>query len=289
MHPRCRWSSERSAHRARPAACLLLLVGLHAEGAPEPLRSEEQAVINFGFATQLGSGIYSISGRTLQVYRLPIGYTLPAEDVSRLSVRLTAPLTIGFLDFKARDVIDSGLPEHLDAFSFVPGIAFDVAVAPDWQLEPFAEAGIARDRGGDVDQRVYSIGLRSRYDLERGPADWQIYGEALRTVVRQSSTGETDDFSRLRLGATARRPFDSGGEGRRADFLVYGFAEAFTDAPAGPAGQPRDSNALQFEVGLTLGATQSLRIWRMPLPRIGLGYRFGDGVTVYRLVLGSPY
>jgi hypothetical protein len=65
-----------------------------------------------------------------------------------------------------------------------------------------------------VDQRVYSLGLRGRYDLERGTVDWQAYGEL------------------VRVGATARRPFDAEGTGRRADFLVYGFTDAYTDAPA---------------------------------------------------------
>jgi len=30
-------------------------------------------------------------------------------------------------------------------------------------------------------------------------------------------------------------------------------------------------------------------LWRIPLPRVGFGYRFGDGVSVYRIVFGSPY
>jgi hypothetical protein len=99
-----------------------------------------------------------------------------------------------------------------------------------------------------------------------------------------------DDFTRLRVGATARRPFDAEGTGHRADFLVYGFADAYTDAPAGPAGEIDNADHLQFEVGFTLGATETIRIWRIPLPRLGFGYRFGgDGLSVYRIVFGSPY
>jgi hypothetical protein len=30
-------------------------------------------------------------------------------------------------------------------------------------------------------------------------------------------------------------------------------------------------------------------LWGLPVPRIGLAYRFGDGVSVYRLVFGSPF
>lgn len=272
-----------------PACLLLAMLAATAAAAPAPLSSSEQAVLNFGFATQLGSGIYSLSGRTLQVYRLPFGYMLPHEDDAPLKVRLTLPLTIGFLDFKPQDVADTGLPEQLDSFSFVPGVELDYVLDEHWAVQPFAEAGIARDRNTEVDQRVYSLGLRGRYDVERGPVAWQAYGEIVHVAVEQVSFDQTDDFTRLRLGLTARRPFVSARPGRRADFLVYGFTELFTDAPVGPAGEPSDGGELQYEVGFTLGATGEIRLWRIPLPRVGFGYRFGNGLSVYRIVFGSPY
>lgn len=272
-----------------PACLSLSLLAATAAAATTPLNSSEQAVLNFGFATQLGSGIYSLSGRTLQVYRLPFGYDLPHDDDAPLAVRLTLPLTIGFLDFEPQDVVDTGLPEQLDSVSFVPGVEFDYALNEHWAVQPFAEAGIARDRNAEVDQRVYSLGLRSRYDLERGPVAWQAYGEMVHVVVEQVSFDQTDDFTRLRIGLTARRAFAPGQTGRRSDFLVYGFTESFTDAPTGPAGEPDGRNELQYEVGFTLGATEAIRLWRIPLPRVGFGYRFGDDLSVYRVVFGSPY
>jgi hypothetical protein len=220
------------------SSCLLLLLfGTAAAAAPRPLSSSEQAVLNFGFATQLGSGVYSLSGRTLQVYRLPFGYTLPLEDDAPVQVRLTLPFTIGFLDFEPGDMVDTGLPHTLDSFSLVPGLEFDHAVDERWHLQPFVEAGIARDTGADVDQRVYSLGLRSRYNVERGAVAWQAYGELVRVVVDQVSFDQTDDFTRLRVGAT-----------------------------------------------------ETISVWRIPLPRIGFGYRFGaNDLSVYRIVFGSPY
>lgn len=271
-----------------PLASLLVMACATA-GAATPLTRNEQAVINFGFATQLGSGIYSMSGRTLQVYRLPFGYTFPGDAQSRSTVRLTLPVTIGFIDFKPGDVVETGLPEGLDAVSFVPGIAVDVLARDDWQLEPFVEAGVARDQSGEMDQRVYSLGLRSRYDIDRGAVGWQVYNEAVHVVVEQVAAGGTDDFTRLRLGTTARRPFQLDGEGRRPDFLAYGLIEGFTDTPKGPADGGNGDLPVQVELGMTFGATETLRLWGMPLPRIGIGYRFGEGLSVVRIVFGSPY
>jgi len=273
-------------------ACLssLLLVTSVPALAGAPLTRNEQAVINFGFATQLGSGIYSLSGRTLQVYRLPFSYAPPSHDDARVRPRITLPLTLGLVDFKPRDVVETGAPEHIDSLSFVPGLALHIKVREDWALEPFAEAGIARDQSGEADQNVYAVGLRSRYDFGRGLTDWQLYNELVHVVVEQDSLESTDDFTRFRIGTTARRPFDTYRTGRRADFETYGLFEVAMDPPGGPAAsRPQGGEALQYEVGFTLGATEPLLLWRIKLPRVGFGYRFGEGLSVYRIVFGSPY
>src|SRR5262245_20657056 len=63
----------------RIALACFLMVSSVAAHAQSPLTRSEQAVINFGFATQLGSGVYTMSGRTLQVYKIPFGYDFGHE------------------------------------------------------------------------------------------------------------------------------------------------------------------------------------------------------------------
>jgi hypothetical protein len=272
-------------------ACLLLLSAFRAEAeTAQPLSEGEQSLINFGFATQLGSGVYSLSGRTLQVYNLPLSWDLPERDDARVQFRLMLPVTIGFLDFRAVDVLDNGLPQHLDTYGFVPGVEADVRINASWIVQPFAQAGFAHDATSAANERVHAAGLRSYVDFGRGVTRWQQYGEVVHVVVEQPSDGGTDDFTRLRVGLTARRPFDDLGTGQREDILGYAFVEVFTDAPAGPATKDSDCGSPpQYEVGFTLGATQGLHLWKLPIPRLGFGYRFGDGLHVYRFVIGSPY
>lgn len=278
----------RAARVVALAPCLLLCIApAHGQS---PLTRSEQAFVDFGFATQLGSGVYTMSGRTLQVYKLPFSYEFDHADDARARVRLTLPVTFGILDFKPIDVVETGLPESLDSLGFVPGLALEVMLSPDWRLEPFAEAGIARDRTSDLDERIYAAGVRSRHDRVHGVTDWQLHGELMYVGVEQRSLDHTNDFTRLRLGTTARRPFDAAGQGRRADYLAYGFADFFLDASDSALNaEPGAGSDPQFEFGMTFGATEPIRIWRIPLPRIGLGYRFGDGLSVYRLVLGAPF
>lgn len=272
-------------------AALLVLASLAAESqAAQPLTRSEETLINFGFATQLGSGVYSLSGRTLQVYNLPFEWNLPQREDTRVQWRLLLPFTIGFLDFKPVDVIDNGLPEHLDSFAFVPGVAADIRLGGGWTLEPYAQAGIARDRTSEATERVYALGLRSHYDFDGGVTHWQQSNELVHVVVDQDETESRDDFTRLRVGFTARRPFKEAATGQRADVLGYAFIELYADAPAGPAAQDDDhASPPQYELGFTLGATAGLHLWKIPVPRVGFGYRFGDGLQVYRLVLGAPF
>ena len=283
------WQLVRTPRRA--VLCGLLLThGLAARAAePQLLTRSEQSVINFGFATQLGSGVYSVSGRTLQVYRLPFGYTFPAAEESRLRVSLTLPVTIGLLDFKPLDVVDNGLPESLDTLSFVPGLEFRIRVRDGWQLKPFVEAGVARDRTSELEQQVYAFGLRNTNVLVHGDTEWEFSEEILRVIVDQQGVG-SDDCTRLRVGATARRPFGSVTTARRADVLFYGVVDGYTDTPGGPAeGESDNGGGAQVEIGVTFGTTEPLRIWGIPLPRVGIGYRFGEELSVFRLVLGTPF
>ena len=269
--------------------CLLVCVGV-AANAQSPLTRSEQSFVDFGFASQLGSGVYTMSGRTLQVYRIPFAYDFEHADDARVRARLTLPVTLGFLDFEAIDVIDTGLPDTIDSLSFVPGLLVEVVLSPRWTLQPFAEAGVARDRTSDLDQRIYSTGLRGVYDVSHGATAWQSYNELLYSHVDQRSLDRSDDFARLRIGVTARRAFDAEGYGRRADYLGYAFVDQFLERPEGTLnGEEHGGGDAQFELGFTFGATEPIRIWRIPLPRIGVGYRFGSGISVYRLVFGAPF
>ena len=267
-----------------------LLAGPALAATPMLMTRQEQAVINFGFATQLGSGIYTLSGRTLQVYRLPFAVTLPAADEARVHMRFTLPVTIGLANFNPIDVLKNGLPQNLDTLSFVPGVEFSVAIADNWHLEPFVEAGIAQDRTNDLDQRVYSVGLRSRYELQDGLTDWEFLEEILHVTVEQKSVDTTDDCTRFRLGVTARRAFDVTAMNRHPDFLVYGMVDVYTNTPNGPAeGEASEGGGSQLELGITFGTVEPMRIWHVPLPRLGLGYRVGEDLSVFRVVFGTPF
>ncbi len=182
------------------------------------LSADEQNVANFAFATQLGSGVYSVSGRTLQIYRLPFSHTLKSTDDSGFGVELTLPVTFGFYDFKLQDTADGDIPTDVDALSFVPGLTLVIELQPQWTLEPYVEAGIARARETDADSFVYAGGLRSLYVFDGKGFDWLLRNDLTLAGVDLRGTEGSDRFARLQTVVTAQRPF---ARGSSVDYLLY--------------------------------------------------------------------
>jgi hypothetical protein len=85
----------------------------------------------------------------------------------------------------------------------------------------------------------------------------------------------------------ARRAFnrDSG-----IDYLVYALNDYYLDQPKGPVeGARQGGSPVQYEIGVTFGTLETRHIWRIPVPRVGIGYRFGSSLDVFRIVFGTPY
>jgi hypothetical protein len=61
----------------RTLVFLAVLVASDPAGAAAAaLRQSQQPIANFAFASQLGAGVYSVEGRSVQIYRLPFEWEL---------------------------------------------------------------------------------------------------------------------------------------------------------------------------------------------------------------------
>jgi hypothetical protein len=275
-----------------PRLSWLLVVPLASAAAPsargqESLTRAEQNVVNFAFATQLGSGVYSVSGRTLQIYRLPFSHELKSGDDSSFGVVLTLPVTFGFYDFELQDVANGDIPTDVDAISFVPGLTFVFEVQPGWNLEPYLEAGLSRARDADADSTVYAGGLMSLYEFDGKGFDWQLRNDLVYAGMDIHGAAGSDQFTRFQTVLTARRPI---ARESSVDYLLYVLNDFYLDQPNGPITSAEQGGAsMQYEVGMTLGTTELRRIWGIPLPRVGIGYRFGSDLDVVRIVFGTPF
>jgi hypothetical protein len=278
---------------ADSSACLAAIIALSViapASAQDQLRASEEQLVNYAFATQLGSGVYSISGRTLQIYRLPFRYVITEPEEHRPGIRLTLPLTVGFVDFKPQDVLDTGLPHDLDTLSFVPGIELDYELTPRWHLLPFAQAGRAWDLASDSDATVFSFGVHAAAAKGYQSFDLRFDVGATYGAVEPDQGFRSDSFVLIKAGIEGRRPLDLKLGGHTFDWGAYLLADFFADRPDAPLDAAVDTaNPLQFELGLTVGPRSRMTVWRIPVPRIGVGYRFNGDLGVWRLVFGQPF
>ena len=277
-------------HIARWVAALGGLACLGPAGlcaAAEPLTRSEQQEFNYAFATQIGSGIYDISGRRLQVYSLPLSVTFRSSEESQAGWRFIYPMTFGFIDFNEEDILQSGLPENVSTFSLVPGVEFLVPVREHWLLKPFVQAGYVWDRSGDADAATYSAGLHSRFDFKGGDFDFVLGNGLTYSLVVPSSQPGRDSMVAFETAFTANHLFGQG-TGSKADYEPYLVGRVYFGGLDEPLTSESPASLAQVEIGVTFGSRETVKIWKIPMPRVGLSYVFGQDLSVVRIVFGTP-
>ena len=257
--------------------------------AVAPLQQSQQPVANFAFASQLGAGVYSVDGRSVQIYRLPFDWELRPPTLERVGVDITVPVTLGFYGYRVQDVVQEGLPEHVDTYSLLPGVELSRLFGPQWRLAAFGQAGVATVPSDSSTNLIYAGGLRARHEFRLGEFHTRYASEFLYAGSRV--VHHTDDtMLRLTNGLDALRHTRMSMRGVTVDCGPYALNEWYLKRPAVPDGAPGPSmSALQWEVGVTVGTVSTAYVWRLPVPRIGLGYRFGRDLSVVRLVFGSAF
>lgn len=271
------------------AAALAATPGLASDAAP--LSSTEGNLVHFAFASQLGSGIYSINGRTLQIYRLPFSWRIAEPGEGRPGVRLRLPTTLGLFDFEADDLIEEGLPDQFDSVSLGLGIELEFPLGERWALLPYAETGRAWQIGDGDDFTTYSASLHARGEYPVGSARLRLQAGALWAGI-EDLRGRRGDFTRIEAGAEGRWMLGFEIAGEAADAGAYLLAEWYVDQPEEPVltrSLTSDPASQQYEVGVTIGTEPPARLWRIPLPRVGVAWRFGEDLSVFRIVFGAAF
>jgi len=243
---------------------------------------------SYAFATELGSGVYDVAGRTLLVYRLPFRYSLRAAGEDAPGINLTLPAAVGFFNFSPIDIVHTQLPAHLDAFSLVPGLQLDYVLDEQWHVEPYVRAG-GSFTSAQFDGWLYGLGTTSTYKWQTHGLEARMLNDVLFAgVIFKSSQVANDNLLRLRNGFELRRGTGVTLGQHEIELSVYGFTDYFPDAPRPPVAGTRASR-LQFEPGFMIGALPPWQIHNFQLPRLGIGYRFAGDLSGWHLVISTPF
>ena len=253
-------------------------------------RAEDQAVgssVNYVFATDLGSGVYDLDGRTLQIYKLTYEKELRESTPEQLGVRFDLPVTFGFFDFKPVDVLSSGLPTRVDSFSVVPGIELDYLVEGGWHLIPYARAGFSV-ASSSVDGWLYGAGLRVERKTDFHGWDKFTRAELAYAGVNYRKDIPADQFVRLRSGFDFTRGLDWSIADRKVELGLYAVFDIIVDPPTVLLDQSQQQ-PMQAEFGFTLATRPRYKVWKFDAPRLGFGYRLAGTLSAWRFVIGVPF
>jgi hypothetical protein len=258
--------------------------------APPP-----ETFANYGFASELGSGVYSIDGRTVQIYTIPLSFNLRAASPqqARPGLDLLIPITVGFFDFKTQDVAHLEVPKEIGELSIEPGVQLDYQFTDMWHLFPYAKAGAAVAASSDSDALIYSFGLRSEYRF-LGQAGAGLYTADFRhagvhyTAALPPGASRNDSFTRLRDAVEWRRNLRWSIGSRRLEISPYGVMDLYLDPPSTSA-LGIAHQAVQGELGVVFGVTPMWEIYGVTLPRLGISYRFAAEFSGWRLSIGDPF
>ena len=270
--------------------CALVRAGDSCAASPAPYGSADTEYANFAFASEIGSGVYEISGSVITVYTFEPGYILrnPEPRGGRPGIRLIFPFTVGFFNFDTKDLLHLDLPSSIGALSFEPGVELDYWLTDFWHLYPYVKAGGTLASSAEVSAIIYGAGVRSDYrffvlhsaDLWRSELNY--------AAAHYHGDTPYQSFTRLRNGVELRWNFDLNARSHEAQVAPYAITDVYFNAPAG-ANSGLSPRTFQYEVGLMFGPDPPWQIWGISLPRLGFGYREAGVLSGWRLVLGDPF
>ena len=273
----------------RPLVIFILCLCAGAVRAQAPTE-EDEAVgqsINYVFATDLGSGVYDLDGRTLQIYRYTYRKDLRETREDRTGVRFVLPVTAGFFDFNPVDVVSEGPPTRVDSFSVVPGLELDYLLRDDWHVIPYVRTGFSV-ASSSVDGWLYGAGVKIERHTDFHGWDAFLRGEFAYAGVAYRHDTPGDQFVRVRQAFDFTRGTGWRLRGRELEIGWYAIFDQIIDPPTAPLAAVEKA-PIQAEFGFTLATRPRVKIWKFDAPRLGFGYRLAGELSAWRFVIGAPF
>ncbi len=258
--------------------------------------------VNTPYVVQFGFGSYDIGGLTTSSYRIPLSHTInlgTEKDDWRLN--LTGYLGYSHVDFKT-ELFGPRFSAETDYLFVLPQVELAIPIRKGWTVKPYLAAGVGWYCNGSIEFEgkkeltkdsygfLYAAGIGNLFEFQIQKTHVSFgskFGWA--EEISLDSPG-TMGFATLQNGVEIMHPlgiYINGREFNMAESFTYYyfFPAARFSVPNEPPHKVYD----QFEFGVNFGFVEPVKVWILENPRIGASYRFGDGMTGFRLNLGFPF
>ena len=269
------------------------------------MNGNTEITVNFVYAAQLGFGSYKIGGLDVQIYKLPLSFTFDLEKFHDWKLVLSTPLLYGRYRF-SEDVLDPAnnqiveIRADLDTLIFIPGLRLEIPVFDFWTIKPFFDTGLAGELTSNTSPAgidasaplafIYTVGIKSLLTY-----DWKKFTLGLGNALIYAGNAEIDgkedqSYAVIETGLNASHPLGFTIKGYEPDLSLFVIHYRFIP-------ETRFSRFLrddlkvknQFEIGTSFGSATPMKLWFIENPRIGAGYRFGDGLNAFTINFGFPF
>ena len=201
-----------------------------------------------------------------------------------VGLRLRVPVTFRITD------IDLGTVrfEDLLGLMVVPTVEVHFPISSQWTVKPFVGWGAAWEFDLEKGVWVGTGGIKSEWLADHDPWEYFVAG---RWAYNLSVDMEGSNF--LDVGSVDARVetrYRTGGSVRGHHWQpgVYGQVFYYWDGARFEApGVVSTFLDLEYEVGLSLATKPKVPVLGLGLPRISVGYRFGDGLRGVRIRFGE--
>jgi hypothetical protein len=227
---------------------------------------------------------------------VPHTFALGPEEAWRL-VR-TGSLGYGHLSFETR-VLGSTLTASQDFVFVLPQAEIQMPLQRGWTVTPYMAAGLGRTLNGSVQPAghldeglvsLYAAGISNLFEVPL--QDFLLsFGTKLAgagdALIGQSGS---EGYGTLQNGLEVRHSIGWRVKGLVPDVGVsFVHSYFFPSAKFSLPGRRPLEVSNQFEFGVSVGSAKPATLWIFENPRIGVSYRFGDGLTGVRGTFGFPF
>lgn len=260
---------------------LLLAAPIFAQESPGHARPPDNS--HYAFGSYLGSGIYRASEQDATVISLPLDFTLEQSEDSEFLLRL--PISVGFFNYSLEDAGEFELPSSVGTLTVTPGFEKRWRLDENWRMEAYGDLGFGSnfDQGGNVAIMAAGISGLRHFELWQADSLWVTRLKFAAYSERAFSISQS--FSVLQTGVDIGLPYHWSWQGLQMQPRVFALGYWYFDQLQF-AGDLNQDTLVSGSV--ELGATLALAKPVLGIDRLGISYRSGDGLEIWRLVFSMP-
>lgn len=241
----------------------------------------------YAFGSYLGTGVYRAANQNATVVSIPLSFDLKKDSGSQTWLRL--PISFGFFDYLAQDITEGELPSSIGTMTVTPGVEHHWQASKNTRMEAYLDIGFGTnfDKGDNV--AIIASGISSLYDFSLAGQD-AVWVSRLHFAGYSEHYGKfADQFAVLQtgvdLGLAPRWQWWSFQVQPRIFAVGYWY---FNELRFISQIEQDTTVSGSYEAGFSLAFSKSLGGELLSVDRIGLSYRRGDGLNIWRVMFSFP-